>query len=223
MVSEVGRQPWIVYNLMKVEDAATGNTGVWVTFIGVIVLYTALGVHHRVRAARHEPPLPPQRGGRRDRRLRRETSRTGRRAGPSRVPTLTATWNRRRCRREHGGRRRAVHRHPRLRRLRRGRLRRRVLGPRRRWHPPRWSSASGDRPFDRSGVGGEPRVVDLRLRRALDELSRGVRVDHPDPVRPVDDRRVRHRAARRELRVPQGGAARRGNAVRSARCSLSRR
>ena len=25
MVSEVGRQPWIVYNLMKVEDAATGQ------------------------------------------------------------------------------------------------------------------------------------------------------------------------------------------------------
>jgi cytochrome d ubiquinol oxidase subunit I len=42
VVSEVGRQPWIVYNLMKVEDAATGNTGVWVTFIGVILLYTAL-------------------------------------------------------------------------------------------------------------------------------------------------------------------------------------
>jgi cytochrome bd ubiquinol oxidase subunit I len=42
VVSEVGRQPWIVYNLMKVEDAATGNTGVWVTFIGVVVLYIAL-------------------------------------------------------------------------------------------------------------------------------------------------------------------------------------
>ncbi|MET0910322.1 MAG: cytochrome ubiquinol oxidase subunit I [Ilumatobacteraceae bacterium] len=42
VVSEVGRQPWIVYNLMKVEDAATGNTGVWMTFIGVIVLYAAL-------------------------------------------------------------------------------------------------------------------------------------------------------------------------------------
>ena len=33
MVTEVGRQPWIVYNYMKVEDAATGNTGVWITFI----------------------------------------------------------------------------------------------------------------------------------------------------------------------------------------------
>ena len=47
VVSEVGRQPWIVYNLMKVEDAATGNTGVWITFVAVVVLYAALGVHHR--------------------------------------------------------------------------------------------------------------------------------------------------------------------------------
>ena len=44
VVSEVGRQPWIVYNLMKVEAAATANTGVWVTFIGVVVLYAGLGV-----------------------------------------------------------------------------------------------------------------------------------------------------------------------------------
>jgi cytochrome d ubiquinol oxidase subunit I len=44
VVSEVGRQPWIVYNLMKVEDAATANTGVWVTFILVTVLYAGLGV-----------------------------------------------------------------------------------------------------------------------------------------------------------------------------------
>lgn len=44
VVTEVGRQPWIVYGHMKVEDAATGNTGVWVMFVGVVVLYTALGV-----------------------------------------------------------------------------------------------------------------------------------------------------------------------------------
>ena len=44
MVSEVGRQPWIVYGLMKVEDAATANTGVWITFIAVAVLYIGLGV-----------------------------------------------------------------------------------------------------------------------------------------------------------------------------------
>jgi cytochrome d ubiquinol oxidase subunit I len=44
VVSEVGRQPWIVYNLMKVENAATGNTGVWITFLLVAALYVGLGV-----------------------------------------------------------------------------------------------------------------------------------------------------------------------------------
>ena len=43
-VSEVGRQPWIVYEKMKVEDAATANTGVWITFVGVVILYIGLGV-----------------------------------------------------------------------------------------------------------------------------------------------------------------------------------
>jgi cytochrome d ubiquinol oxidase subunit I len=42
VVSEVGRQPWIVYNRMKVEDGATANTGVWVTFLVVLVLYPVL-------------------------------------------------------------------------------------------------------------------------------------------------------------------------------------
>jgi cytochrome bd ubiquinol oxidase subunit I len=42
-LSEVGRQPWIVYNQMKVADAATTNTGVWLTFIAVTLLYAALG------------------------------------------------------------------------------------------------------------------------------------------------------------------------------------
>jgi len=44
VVTEVGRQPWIVYNLMYVENAATGNTGVWVTFLGVAALYIGVAV-----------------------------------------------------------------------------------------------------------------------------------------------------------------------------------
>jgi cytochrome d ubiquinol oxidase subunit I len=44
VVTEVGRQPWIVYEKMRVEDAATGNTGVWITFILVVLLYIALGI-----------------------------------------------------------------------------------------------------------------------------------------------------------------------------------
>jgi cytochrome d ubiquinol oxidase subunit I len=44
VVSEVGRQPWIVYNLMTVEEGATANTGVWITFLLVSALYVGLGI-----------------------------------------------------------------------------------------------------------------------------------------------------------------------------------
>jgi cytochrome d ubiquinol oxidase subunit I len=44
VVSEVGRQPWIVYNLQRVDDAATANTGVWIMTVAVGLLYTALGI-----------------------------------------------------------------------------------------------------------------------------------------------------------------------------------
>jgi len=44
VVTEVGRQPWIVRNYMKVEDAATGNTGVWITFLAVVGIYSVVGV-----------------------------------------------------------------------------------------------------------------------------------------------------------------------------------
>jgi cytochrome bd ubiquinol oxidase subunit I len=42
VVTEVGRQPWIVRGQMKVEEAATTNEGVWITFIVVAVIYVAL-------------------------------------------------------------------------------------------------------------------------------------------------------------------------------------
>ena len=44
VVTEVGRQPWIVHDYMKVEDAATANTGVWITFLAVFAIYAVLGV-----------------------------------------------------------------------------------------------------------------------------------------------------------------------------------
>jgi cytochrome d ubiquinol oxidase subunit I len=44
VVTEVGRQPWIVRNYMRVEDAATGNTGVWITFFAVLGIYIGLGI-----------------------------------------------------------------------------------------------------------------------------------------------------------------------------------
>jgi cytochrome d ubiquinol oxidase subunit I len=44
VVTEVGRQPWIVFKEMKVEDAATTNTGVWITFVVILGVYAVVGV-----------------------------------------------------------------------------------------------------------------------------------------------------------------------------------
>ena len=44
IVTEVGRQPWIVYEVMRTEDAVTDASGVWVTFSLVFALYVVLGV-----------------------------------------------------------------------------------------------------------------------------------------------------------------------------------
>jgi cytochrome d ubiquinol oxidase subunit I len=43
IVTEVGRQPWVVYEIMRTKDAVTGASGVWVTFGLVLLLYSALG------------------------------------------------------------------------------------------------------------------------------------------------------------------------------------
>lgn len=44
MVTEVGRQPWIVNGYMKVADASTPVGGVWATLIIVVVVYAIVGV-----------------------------------------------------------------------------------------------------------------------------------------------------------------------------------
>ena len=54
----------------------------------------------------------------------------------------------------------------------------------------RRAAPRGDRPLDRPGVGGQPRLADLHLRRAVDRLLRGLRVDHADAVRPAHARRA---------------------------------
>jgi cytochrome d ubiquinol oxidase subunit I len=44
IVTEVGRQPWVVYEVMRTEDAVTGASGISFTLAAVVVLYTLLGV-----------------------------------------------------------------------------------------------------------------------------------------------------------------------------------
>jgi cytochrome d ubiquinol oxidase subunit I len=43
IVTEVGRQPWVVYNVMRTTDAVTQASGIWVTFGAVVALYAVLG------------------------------------------------------------------------------------------------------------------------------------------------------------------------------------
>ena len=44
IVTEVGRQPWVVYGYLRTADAVTHAPGVAVTFVGVVVLYSILGI-----------------------------------------------------------------------------------------------------------------------------------------------------------------------------------
>jgi cytochrome d ubiquinol oxidase subunit I len=43
IVTEVGRQPWIVVGHMRVSEAVTEAEGLWFVFAGVVALYAALG------------------------------------------------------------------------------------------------------------------------------------------------------------------------------------
>ena len=44
ITTEVGRQPWIVYRVMRVEDAVTQNSGIWISLTAIVVIYTAMSV-----------------------------------------------------------------------------------------------------------------------------------------------------------------------------------
>jgi cytochrome d ubiquinol oxidase subunit I len=43
-VTEVGRQPWIIYGIMKTRDAVTPMPGLIVPFIAIALLYLFLAV-----------------------------------------------------------------------------------------------------------------------------------------------------------------------------------
>ena len=67
IVTEVGRQPWIVHGFMRTEEAVTGAEGLWWVFAGTMALYAIVGVvaaivlrgfAARWREAGPEPPVP---------------------------------------------------------------------------------------------------------------------------------------------------------------------
>ncbi len=59
IVTEVGRQPWIIYNVMKTEDAVTTVPGVPATFFGFSVLYLVLGTALALLLRRLATGAPP--------------------------------------------------------------------------------------------------------------------------------------------------------------------
>jgi cytochrome d ubiquinol oxidase subunit I len=44
ITTEVGRQPWIAYGHMRIEDAVTRSDAVWVSFVVLMVVYSAMTV-----------------------------------------------------------------------------------------------------------------------------------------------------------------------------------
>ena len=43
IVTEVGRQPWVVHGLLRTEDAVTQQGGLWLSLTVVVLIYAALG------------------------------------------------------------------------------------------------------------------------------------------------------------------------------------
>ena len=142
VVTEVGRQPWIVYKYMKVEDAATGNTGRLdhvhrgrgrsTLAVGLTMILVLRSMSRRFRRAGglvdHDGPYGPRVRRRARKRSTRERRRTD----------------------EHRRRRRTAPRRGRVCRVRWCRLRRGILGPDRRGTP----SAASDRAPSSSSRSG---------------------------------------------------------------------
>jgi cytochrome d ubiquinol oxidase subunit I len=63
VVTEVGRQPWIVYGILRTEDAVSPAPGLYLGFYAVVVIYvllTALTVYVLRRLARSSDTAAPQ-------------------------------------------------------------------------------------------------------------------------------------------------------------------
>ncbi len=59
MVTELGRQPWIIFEVLRVADAVTPMGGLWVGLVVSVVAYAALGVVVVVMLSRYVLRAPP--------------------------------------------------------------------------------------------------------------------------------------------------------------------
>ena len=84
MLTENGRQPWIVQGLMKTVNAnspSVSSTDIWISLIAFVLIYIALGAADLLLMLRYA-----RKGSARDRGARRGH---GRRPSATAVPTLT--------------------------------------------------------------------------------------------------------------------------------------
>jgi cytochrome d ubiquinol oxidase subunit I len=179
ITTEVGRQPWIVYEVMRVDAAVTGASDIPIGYGALSMAYLILAVivfFILRRLARI--PLPPEL-------LSAEVAMAG--ADGLRAGGV------------HLGRDDRVHR------ARRGRLRRRAVDAafcrvfRAGAADPRRGQAR-----DGAGVGGEPRLAGVRAGGRLDGVPGRVRVNHLDAGGAAADRGDRHHLPRRHLRAARG-------------------
>jgi cytochrome bd ubiquinol oxidase subunit I len=177
ITTEVGRQPWIVYDVMRVDAAVTGASDIPVGYGTLSVVYVILGVIVFVMLRRlARVPLPPDVASGA---LVIEEGLGGLRAG-----------------RVHPGRDDRVHR------AGRGRLRGRAVDAAGGRGVGAGAADTGrSQARDGAGVGGQPRLADLRARHRLDCLPGRVRLDHLDAGRPAADRGDRDHLPGRGLRA----------------------
>ena len=200
ITTEVGRQPWIVYDVMRVSQAVTGASDIPVGYGTLSVVYLALAVIVFLilrRLARI--PLPPGAGG-----------------PPEPAGAQAERGDGLRSRRLHPRRDGSVHGAG-GRRLRRGAVDAAhcLAAPGRRAR--RAAGAGPGQARDGAGLGGQPRLADLRARGLLDGVPGGVRLDHLHPRGAAADRRDRNHLPRCGVRASRGRGhvAARGEPARS--------
>ena len=193
VVTEVGRQPWIVHNYMTVEQGVDDERRGVDHIPRRCARCTSRSASRSILVMRRmSRRWQAQQDG--HRRLRRAVRAAGRRSRRHRGAGRMSTDDRRRV----------VLRRHRVRGVRGRRLRRRVLGP----HCRRCRNAARKpRALIDHSIGPVWEANHVWLIFTLVVLWTGFSVafqaDHADAVRAAHARRARHRPARLELRVPQ--------------------